>query len=270
MRTVTINLTQTMKITLLTILFFSINTVFGQKENVEFDKIIPEYILAVWENNGNSDNVKFQITELDQIKSFLAELSKRNNQITSNDFLTKPTSNTLVANYLHKKLKWNSFNGTHVGIKKLKNKKVIKNELKNLPTENELMAHYYLTIFSDVLNKQKPMNLSETNIDFESLNLGNDTEKAIVFLCAMRHIGGQVGSYSNTRFPDNCFRAKEYVENMPKFNGKFFYEYQLPEFKDFKIEVDKRYPKMSFKERYLPEVEKAKSGYEKCLAEEKN
>lgn len=59
-----------MKIALLTILFLSINTVFGQKENVEFDKLIPKYILAVWENNGNSDNVKFQITKLDQIKSF--------------------------------------------------------------------------------------------------------------------------------------------------------------------------------------------------------
>ncbi|TXE15618.1 hypothetical protein ES731_15195 [Psychroflexus gondwanensis] len=255
-----------MKITLLTILFLSINSVFGQNNKVEYNEIIPEYILAVWENDGTSDNAEFQITELDQIKSFLAELGKRENQITSNEFLTKPTTYTLVAHYLHKKLKWNSFNGPHIGIKKLKNKKVIKNELKNLPTENELIAHYYLSIFSDVLNKQKPMDLSKTNIDFENLNLGNDTEKAVVFLCAMRHIGGQVGSYSNTRFPENCFRAKEYVENMPKFNGKFFYEYQLPEFKDFKIEVDKRYPKMSFKERYLPEFEKAKIGYEKCIA----
>lgn len=242
-----------MKITILTILLFSINFVFGQNKDIEFDEIIPEYILAVWENDGTSDDAKLQITELDQIKSFLAELGKRKNQITSNKFLTKPSTNTLVAHYLHKKLKWNSFNGPHVGIKKLKNSKVIKNELKNLPSRNELIAHYYLSIFSDVLNKQKPMDLAETNNDLDSLNLDSDTEKAIVFLCAMRHIGGQVSSYSSARFPDNCFRAKEYVENMPKFNNKIFYEYELPKFVDFKIEVDKRYPKMSFKERYLPE-----------------
>lgn len=259
-----------MKVTLLIILFLSINAAFGQKEKVKFDEIVPEYILAVWENNENSDNTKFQIPKLEPIKSFLTELSKRKNQITSNNFLTKPTSNVLVGHYLHTKLKWNSFNGAHIGIKKLKNKKVIQNELKNLPTKNELMVFYYLSIFSDVLNKQESMTLSDTNIDLENLNLENDTEKAIVFLCAMRQIGGQVSSYSNTRFPINCFRAKEYVENMPKFNGDFFYKYELPEFKDFKIEVDKRYPKISFKENYLPEFEKAKSGYEKCLEVEKN
>ncbi|WCO00251.1 hypothetical protein [Psychroserpens ponticola] len=259
-----------MKITLLTILFLSINSVFGQDKEVTFHEIIPEYILAVWENDGTSDKAKFKITELEQIKSFLTELGKRKNKITSNEFLTKPTTNTLVAHYLHKKLKWNSFNGPHVGIKKLKNSKVIKNELKNLPGNNELLAHYYLSIFSDVLNKQKPMDLASTNIDLKNLNLNNDTEKGILILCAMRHIGGQVSSYSSTRFPDNCFRAKKYVENMPKFNDGFFYEYELSEFEDFKIEVDKRYPKMSFKERYLPEFIKAKSGYEKCLANEKN
>lgn len=259
-----------MKIRILTILFLIINSAYGQDEQAEFHEIIPEYILAVWENDGTSNNPKFEITELDQIKSFLAELGKRKNKITSNEFLIKPTTNTLIAHYLYKKLQWNAFNGPHVGIKKLKNSKVIENELEKLPSHNELLAHYYLSIFSDVLNKQKPMDLGETDIDLESLNFDSDTEKVIVFLCAMHHIGGQVTSYSSTRFPDNCFRAKEYVENMPKFNGKFFYEYELPGFEDFKLEVDKRYPKMSFKERYLPELEKAKNAYEKCLTEEKN
>jgi len=83
--------------------------------------------------------------------------------------LTKPITNTLVGHYLHKKLKWNSFNGPHGGIKKLKNSKIIKNELKNLPNQNELLAHYYLSSFSDVLNKQKPMDSATTNIELNSL-----------------------------------------------------------------------------------------------------
>ncbi|WP_350287974.1 hypothetical protein [uncultured Croceitalea sp.] len=259
-----------MKLRILAILILLSNLTFGQNKEIEFNELTPKYVLALWDNNGTANNQEFQIEELQELKSFLNELSKRNNQIASAKFLNKPSENTLVGHYLHKKLKWNSFNGPHVGIKKLKNKKVVSKELKNLPNRKELLAHYYLSISSDILNKQKPMDLGTVNIDFDILNLSNDTEKAILFLCLMRHIGGQVSSYSITRFPDNCFRAKKYVENMPKFNGKEFYEYELPEFDDFKIEVDKRYPKMSFKERYLPEFEKAKIGYEKCLMNEKN
>jgi len=259
-----------MKITILTILFLSINSIFGQNKKVEYNEIIPKYIIAVWENNGTSNNSEFKATELNQIKNFFIELSKRQNNITSIEFLKKPTDNTLVAHYLNTKLKWNSFNGPHVGLKKLSTKKVVKNSIKELPIRNELLAFYYSSIFIDVLNKQKPMNLAETNIDLENLNLDNDSEKAILFLTAMRHVGNQITSYSTTRFPNNCFRAKEYVENMPKFNGKEFYEFDLPKFEDFEIKVDKRKPKMSFKKRYIPEFENAKSGYEKCLAEEKN
>ena len=259
-----------MKITILTIFFLSINSAFGQNIEVEYNEIIPEYIIADWENNGKSNNSEFNAPELNQIKEFFVELSKKQNNITSNQFLNKPTDNTLVAHYLNTKLKWNSFNGPHVGLKKLSTKKVVKNSIKNLPTRNELLAFYYSSIFIDVLNKRKPMDLAETNIDLENLNLENDTEKAILFLTAMRHIGNQVASYATTKFPNNCFRAIEYVENMSKFNGKSFYEFDLPKFEDFKIEVDKRKPKMSFKERYIPEFENAKLGMEKCLAEEKN
>ena len=259
-----------MKISILTILFLSINSFFGQNKSVEYNEIIPEYIISIWENNGTSSNSKFESTDLNQIKTFFAELSKRENNITSNEFLKKPTDNTLVAHYLNTKLKWNSFNGSHAGLKKESTKKVVENSLKALPERTELLAFYYSSIFIDVLNKQKPMNLSNVNIDLETLNLKNDTEKAILFLTAMRHLGNQVTSYSTIRFPENCFRAIEYVENMPKFNDKPFYEFNLPKFEDFKIEVDKREPKMSFKERYLPEFENAKLGIEKCLAEEKN
>ena len=128
-----------MKITILAILFLSINSVFGQNKEVEYNEIIPEYIIAVWENNGTSNNSEFNAPELNQIKEFFVELSKKQNNITSNQFLNKPTDNTLVAHYLNTKLKWNSFNGPHVGLKKLSTKKVVKNSIKNLPTRNELL-----------------------------------------------------------------------------------------------------------------------------------
>lgn len=259
-----------MKFTILVAILLSTNFLFAQNGPIEFDKIVSEYVLALWENNGTVSASEFDVDELSQLKLFFLELSKQQNQIASKRFIENPSNNTLVGTYLHQKLKWNSFNGPHVGIKKLKNNKVVQKELKALPSRYELLAHYYSNIFIDVLNKQKPMNLGDVNIELSKLGLKNDTEKAILFLSAMRYVGGQVSSYSLTRFPDNCFRAKEYVENMPTFNGKPFYEFELPKFDDFKIEVDKRYPKMSFKGRYLPEFENAKNGYEKCQLPDKD
>ncbi|MEW7292878.1 hypothetical protein [Aquimarina sp. 2304DJ70-9] len=258
-----------MKIKIFVIIFLLVNCTFGQNK-VEYNEIIPKYISAIWEKNETSDNQEFDVIELEEIKLFFAEIRKKQNNITSDIFLKKPTNNTLVAHYLSVKLQWNAFNGPHVGLRKLAPKKVIKNSIKKLPTKNELLAFYYSTIFIDVLNKRKPMDLAETNIDLENLNLDDDTEKAILFLTAMRHVGNQVTSYSTHRFPDNCSRAKKYVENMPKFNGKAFYLFELPEFNDFKIEIDKRYPKSSFKKRYIPEFKNAKSAYGKCITEEKN
>ena len=112
------------------------------------------------------------------------------------------------------------------------------------------------------------MSLGNTNIDLNELDLIDETEKNIVFLCAMRHLGGQITSYcSGPNFPKNCFRGEKFVNNMPKFNGKIFYKFELTEFTDFAIEVDKRYPKMSFKERFIPEFENAKVSYKNCLKE---
>src|SRR5690554_3209238 len=99
-----------MKQTILAILFLTINSVFGQNKEIEYNEIIPEYIIAVWEKNGTENNPEFNVSELSQIKEFFTELRKNPNKITSHQFLTKPTDNTLVAHYINTKLKWNSFN----------------------------------------------------------------------------------------------------------------------------------------------------------------
>jgi hypothetical protein len=242
---------------------------FSQNEKVEYDKVVPDFVLSLWTGDKQDYQARLSSTNnplLDQIKDFLSELNKADNDITSDIFLKKPSDNTLVAYYLHIKLQWNSFN---TGKERLKNKTVIENSLDKLPNRYELLAFYYKAIFIDVLNKQKPIKMSSRNIMLDSIDLHNDTEKAIVFLCAMRHIGNQVTSYSTTRFPENCFRAKLYVENMPTFNNKAFYDFKLPEFEDFKIEIDKRYPKASFKEKFIPEFENAKQSYQECLDQDK-
>jgi hypothetical protein len=259
-----------MKVSFWIFLFLINSSAFSQNERVEYDKVVPDFILSLWTDDEDDYQAKLSSTSnplLDQIKTFLLELQKNENDIISETFLKKPSDNTLVSYYLHTKLQWNRFN---TGKERLKNKAVIKNSLDKLPNRYELLAFYYKAIFIDVLNKQKPIKLGNRNIELDSIDLNNDTEKAIVFLCAMRHIGNQVTSYSSTRFPDNCFRAKLYVENMPTFNDKVFYDFKLPEFEDFEIEIDKRYPKVSFKEKFVPEFENAKQSYQKCVDKDKN
>lgn len=259
-----------MKPIILSVLLLYTTFIFGQEKEITYNNVVSEYVLSLWKNDVTTQETRFQVEELDQLKSFLGELKKQRNHITATKFLSKPTANVLVGYYLFKKLKWNSFNGPHVGLKKLAPEVVINKQLKNLPSKHELLTHYYLSISADILNKQRPLNLASLDIDFKKLNLNTNTEKAILFLSFMRHLGGQITSYAVTQFPNNCFRAKKYVKQLPKFDGKSFNEFKLPHFKDFKIEVDKRYPKMSFKRRYIPEFKNAKMAYKRCLEEEKN
>jgi len=63
---VAINLTQTMRILILAILFLSINSIFGQNKAVKYNEINPEFIIAFWENNGTSNNSEFNVPKLNQ------------------------------------------------------------------------------------------------------------------------------------------------------------------------------------------------------------
>lgn len=110
------------------------------------------------------------------------------------------------------------------------------------------------------------MDLGKVDLNFEDLRLTNDTEKAILFLSCMVKLGQQITSYcSGEQFPKNCFRGEKFVSNLPKFNGKVFNEFEVPEFEDFKIRVDIRYDKVSFKEYSLPKYKSAIKSYWNCL-----
>jgi hypothetical protein len=223
-----------------------------------FDPDFIDYIKAKW--NGQTFE-KTVLPKLNEINAFYDQLSKRNEGILADEFLKVPSSDFLLAHYLDNKLQWNSFNQ---GTEKLSVDEVISETLQEDLNTNEMLAFYYKTIFASVLNNQRNIEPYEKNIDFEKLELNNQ-ESSILFLCAMRHLGNQMSGYSTTNFPENCFRADLFLTKMPKFNGKLYYEFDLPEFEDFPIKIDKRYPKVSFKQRFIPEFEKAKVDYMKCL-----
>jgi len=230
----------------------------SKQSESKIDSDFIDYVKAKW--NGQTYE-KAELPKFNGINEFYTQLGERNEEILSDKFLKVPSSDLLFAHYLDIKLKWNSFNR---GTDKLSVEQVISKTLEENPEKNEMLAFYYKTIFASILNNQRNIESYEKNIDFEKLGLNNQ-ESSILFLCAMRHLGNQMSGYSSTNFPDNCFRADLFLTKIPKFNGKSYYEFELPEFDDFPIKVDKRYPKVSFKQRFIPEFEKAKADYKKCL-----
>lgn len=224
----------------------------------KIDSDFIDYVKAKWNRQTFE---KAELQKFNGINEFYTQLSKRNEEILSDKFLKVPSSDFLFAHYLDIKLKWNSFNR---GTDKLSVEQVISKTLEENPEKNEMLAFYYKTIFASILNNQRSIEPYNKNIDFDKLEL-NNKESSILFLSAMRHLGKQMSGYSSSNFPDNCFRADTFLTKMPKFNGKPYYEFELPEFDDFLIKVDKRYPKVSFKESFIPEFENAKTDYQKCL-----
>ncbi len=224
----------------------------------QFDSDFVDYVKAKWNQQTFE---KAELPKFNEINAFYSQLAKRNKEILSDNFLKVPSSDFLFAHYLDIKLKWNSFNRR---TDKLSIEQVISKTLDENPEKNEMLAFYYKTIFTSILNNQRNIKPYEKNIDFEKLGL-NKQESSILFLCAMRHLGNQMSGYSSTNFPENCFRADLFLTKMPKFNGKLYYNFDLPEFDDFLIKIDKRYPKVSFKQKFIPEFEKAKKDYIKCV-----
>lgn len=231
-------------------------------KSFEYDKDFLKYIEAKWDKKAYE---KENLPKFDFLKAHAKQLKIKDESILSKKFMGKPSTDNLLALYINRKLAWNAFN---FGGLKSSTRAVIGKELDNLPTEEEMLVFYYSTIFIHILNNQGNISPYELNLDFKELGL-NEKEGTIMFLSAMRHLGSQISSYSEKS--ENCWSAMEFVKKIPTFNGVTFDNFELAEFEDFKLDIDKRYPKMSFKERYLPEFEKAKLGYQKCLrVENKN
>lgn len=229
-----------------------------QKSKFKYDLDFLDFIQHKW---SLTEYNKVDSSKFEKLKAFYAQISKGNDEILSDDYVKVPDNNILLAHYLDAKLRWNSFNQ---GRKKLTIEEVIEEVRNRIPERNEMLVFYYSSIFRSILNNQKEIQPFNRDINFERLEYSNQ-EKAIFFLCAMKYLGNQIASYSRARFPDNCFRAHLFFEKIPTFNGKAYYDFILPEFIDFDVEMDKNKPKISFKQRFIPEFDEAKSDYLRCV-----
>ena len=219
----------------------------------EYDVDYFHFLESNWSKNSSD---LFSKEKFNFIDSFFDQLEITNSGILDEKFLTKPGKNDLIAIYLNRRLIWNSYKPSW---SKKHPKDIIVEQLLEQPSENERLANYYELIFIHILNNQEHVKPRVINLEFDKLKL-NATEGAILFLAAMKYLGNQMYLYSKN--PENCFRAIKLERQIPLFNGKKFYEFELPKFNDFKYSRSKS--KVSFKKWSIPEFQRAIAGYNKC------
>jgi len=225
-------------------------------EQMDYDRDFDLFILGLW------TEIEFERGHLDKfdfIKEFKSKLKTEDGSILSNDFLKKPTIDNLIALYLDTRLRWNSFKN---GNRKKSISEVVDLVVNNLPSENEMLLTYYNNIFGHILNTQNTIPSEGIDINFEQLGL-NLIESVILFLSAMYYLGDQVNSYSE--WISNHPQGLEFSKKIPTFNGKKYFEIEIPEFDDFILTHHEYFNNVSFKKSYIPKLEIAKEGYRNCI-----
>jgi hypothetical protein len=185
-------------------------------------------------------------SQLQEAKEFIAEIIKPKNKILDQRFLTKPSAENLKILFTIIYVNYNMF-----AEKPIDNNLVIKKIDEDKIDENEMLAKYYSTIFGSLVNKNRDIDLSQTNFDLENLNLKSAQEKGIFFLTSMERFGSDIWGYMNIANPPNYKKALLFIKRYPKYNNNPYYAYNDFKFEDFNLTIDIRNPKSSFKDYYL-------------------
>lgn len=193
-----------------------------------------------------SEFVKMSSCEGDSSKDFILELIKRNNQTLSDKYLKKPNLKTLKSIYTIVNLNYNMFSE-----KPIKNSEFIKKLNIDSISENELLVSYYKTLFGNLVNKMDVIDFSTINFNFKNLNLVTKAEKGIFFLVVMERLGGYYWGNEKMSETSNSDEINILIGRYPKFEDKKYYEFKGFDFEDFKLIIDIRKPKESFKNYYL-------------------
>jgi len=201
--------------------------------------------------------------ELLTSKLFIYELIQDNNKITDTPYLRKPDSTAIRNLHLIRGLTWNMFNKENFDLET--NLYGLDSLLKDDVEYKEQFANYYSMMWTSVLNKNKPFDMS--NVDFDLNNLGFDkNEKAIFFLESMETLGTLIAGYFYID-PPNVTKAMEFISKFPTFNSEKHYEFKELDFEDFDFTYSSRDPKGSYKRYLLNKYLNTLLSHALCLAE---
>ena len=203
-------------------------------------------------------------SELIGAKTFIKELIQKNNNIADDEYISKPDSSTLWNLYLIRGLTWNMFNSQFGGVKKKEF------GIDSLFAESidyyEQFANYYSMLYTSILNKNRPLDISKINFDLNKYNFANDTEKGIFFLESMETLGTLISGYFYIE-PPNFEKAISIINNYPTFNSESYYKYTDLEIVDFDFTYSGKDPKGSYKEYQLKKLMNTIIFHSICLSQ---
>jgi hypothetical protein len=258
-----------MKRTLLSLLLLTFSIVsFSQVKNKELISLAKTY-RSYHFSNTPSQKVFDELNTIgsDQLKTsakFISELIRSNNQIATKKYLTKPDTNTLKNLFIIRSINWNLHEADPVD-----NNELIDSLSNDEVNDLELLACYYGMVFTSVGNKNRPLNMSQINLDINDYNLESDEEKGVFFLKSMNTFGTYIWGYMNVVKPPNYKKALEVINNYPKYNGEPYYQFLDLNFRDFNLTIDKREPKKSFKEYFINKYLNTLLYHSMCLSQKK-
>lgn len=192
--------------------------------------------------------------QLQKTKILLLEMIKSDADILNDEFIAKPDRATLEAFAHLQNIGSNLFTTEKIDLSDY-----IVDESINVG-ENALLANFYRILIAKMSSFGYKRDFSMYNLQFNKLGLNTPEEKAILFLSAMTVIGKNYVRFSRS----GCPQMIEYAQKTPFFDGKKFYEYKMPEFKDFLFKVDNSRGNVLFGQHYLSFYTNTLNPYQAC------
>jgi hypothetical protein len=164
---------------------------------------------------------------LNHIADALIAIENCDKSIFEPRFLAKPDNDELVLWYVIREIHYNRKSKRPQPDIDIANKVLSKQF-----DDRWLLDNYYYRISRGIGFLFNNADLSEHNINMDSLGLKNDTEKAIFFLNILDALAG--GRFQVLHMMKKYDEILEFCHKLPSFNGKQYYHYKNFSYEDFK------------------------------------
>jgi hypothetical protein len=247
-----------------TAIFLSITLLsFGQYE-ADFENLVKLGELYSKNVNATGDNFINSVNELrtpglNHIIDALIAIGKGDEKLLTKEFLSKPSEEELKYWYVIREIHYNKQSENS---DPKPNDEVARETLENEIDSRWLLDNYYYRIQGGIAKMFNDKDLSGYNFELNDYGLDTDTEKAILFFAISNSLTQR---FQVLLMIKNFSKLLEFVEKLPTFNGKPYYEYTSFDFEDFEwIGYNKT---ESYKERHLGNLYSALIGHFSALAE---
>jgi hypothetical protein len=192
-------------------------------------------ISQIYSRNPNARGEEFtrsidslRTTKLNHVVDVLITMGKEDKTILERRYLARPEDDELVMWYVIREIHYNRTDKKNTP----RPDSVVANEILAGNIDSRwLLDNYYYRIHSCFASMFNNTDLSEYNIELDSLGFKDETEKGIFFLSIMDALVG--GRFKVLQMMKNNKKILEFSDKLPKFNGKEYYHYKGFDYKDF-------------------------------------